>query len=890
MKNIFTLLFALLLVGTSFSQNQMIIRIQDANQENYDFFNKNNDEITAYRHGQYLDVLVSQERYQDLQNSGWNMQITQTTERNIQNLNANKDINGYHTYDEALAVLQQVAIDYPEICTLTDIADSHGKEYFNNGITGYEDYQHDVWMLKISDNVNDSEDEPAVFFMGAHHAREPISTEVVLGIIQHLTENYGTDDEITAMVDHAEIYIIPMVNPDGHEVVLDQLNTWWRKNAADNNEDGQFSHYTDGPDGVDPNRNYGWNFGGEGSSGDPTYDLYHGPFAFSEPELAAMRDMFTEHHFTTGITYHSYSELVLYPYGYSASAVAPDHEALAELAVNMAESIPKIVGSGHYFPEQSNDLYPASGVTDDWAYGEHGIFSFTVELGQEFIPSSSQVPTIVSDNIEAAMMVLNRANHQTLRGHIYDALTLEPIVGKVFVDGIDETESFRKPYKSNIEYGAYYRLLTSGTYDVNYSAYGYVSQSFTDIEILSDDATVMDVYMERAVSGPVMGSVLDGSTGENIEGAEISFIDTPVEPVYTNSDGVYEALDISYDTYIIRVNKEAYSPLFLEKTISEDQHIINFVLLPSEAITFEEGVFGEDFSMSGNADWVIDNSIAYEGDYSAASGNINDNQSTRMTLSLENRASGAISFFTKISTEASYDFLKFYIDNQEQKSWSGEASWEENVFQVTEGDHDYKWTYAKDGNTIGGSDKVWVDYIQVPPVLTTVVNAGPDMAVFMGSNAYPYAYAANYESVSWTSSGDGSFSDVGILNPVYTPGSDDVDNGSVDLTITAIGAQTVSDQLVLSLEIYLGIERMNKQSSFVLSPNPSNDFVNISLQNNAGGYIEIYSISGLILQKQNIPEDQKEIKMNVAQLSSGVYLVKYTTKEGVLSIERLLVK
>jgi hypothetical protein len=170
------------------------------------------------------------------------------------------------------------------------------------------------------------------------------------------------------------------------------------------------------------------------------------------------------------------------------------------------------------------------------------------------------------------------------------------------------------------------------------------------------------------------------------------------------------------------------------------------------------------------------------------------------------------------------------------------------------------------------------------------VNAGPDMAVFIGSDAYPYAYAANYESVSWTSSGDGSFSDVGILNPVYTPGSNDVDNGSVDLIITATGAQTVSDHLVLNLEIYLGLEQLNKQSGFVLSPNPSNDFVNISLKSNKGGIVEIYSVSGLILEQLLVQDGIKEIHIDLAPLSAGVYFVKFTNDNGLSTTQRLMVK
>ena len=890
MKYFYSFVLAFFMVATSFGQNEMVVRLTEANQSSYDYFTSMKYEITAFQEGRYLDILINQKEYQDLQESGWNMQITQTTEKNKQNLSPQKDIDGYHTYDEALTELQDIAAAHPEICTLSDIADSHGKTYYNNGVDGYENYQHDIWMLKISDNVNENEDEPAVFYLGAHHSREPISTEVVLGLIHHLIDNYGVDDEITYLLDNTEVYFVPMVNPDGHEVVLDQLNTWWRKTAADNNNDGIFNYTSDGPDGVDPNRNYGWQWGTEGASGNPNNDTYHGPSAFSEPEIAAMRDLMAAHHFTSGITFHSYSELVLYPYGYSANCQAPDHQALEELAVNMANSIPKITGSGHYTPEQSNDLYPASGVTDDWAYGNHGIFCFTVELAQEFIPPASQVPTIISDNIESAMMILNRPHHKTLRGHVYDAETLEPVTANVFVNGIDDNgSSYREPYKSDQAYGAYYRLLTVGNYDVTYSAYGYISQSFEALAIVDDEATIQDVYLQRAASGPVMGSVLDGETGANIEGAEIIFLNTPVLPVYTNQSGVYEVDDLSYDTYTVKVSKDGYAPLYIEQSVSESNHTLNFVLLPSEAINFEEGSFGDEFSMSGNQPWVIDNSVAYDGDYSSASGNIGDNQSSVMKLNIENRAQGSIRFYKKVSTEAGYDFLKFYIDGSEQNKWSGNEDWSQAEFPLTEGNHELKWSFTKDGNTAGGSDKVWVDFIEIPPILTTVVNAGPDLEICTDEIAELNAYAANYTSLSWSSNGDGSFSDQTILNPSYTPGSNDIANGSVELSLTAEGTQSISDQLTLNISICTGIKQMAKPN-FILSPNPASNYVYIQMQDFEGGSLEIISISGIKLFESPIADEQKSYLYKTSELAPGIYMVKLIRKNGAYGIQRLLIQ
>lgn len=889
MKNIFTIILILFFTTSLLAQNEVIVRIDHAQSDQLELIKNKKLEITAYQEGVFLDAQVNPQQYQELIEEGWEIRITQSHEQNKVNLNSQKDIAGYRTYDEVLAELQQIAIDYPEICTLTDIADSHGKEYFNNGITGYEDYQHDIWMLKISDQVNESEDEPAVYFMGAHHAREPISTEVVMGIINHLTTKYGVDDEVTNMVNEAEIYLIPMVNPDGHEVVLDQLNTNWRKNVADGDGNGVLNYNSGSLDGVDPNRNYGWEFGGEGSSGDQTAETYRGPSAFSEPETAAMRDLLASHHFTTGISYHSYSELVLWPYGYSANSLAPDHEALQELGENMAESIPRIIGSGHYIPEQANDLYAASGVTDDWAYGQHGIFCFTVELGQEFIPPSPQVPNIVADNIEAAMMVLNRTNHQSLRGHVYDAETLEPLVAEVYDPSIDGLESYRKPYKSSASFGSYYRLFTVGNKSITFSAYGYISQSISDIEITEEEATILDVYLEKAPLGPIFGSVIDGNTGENIEGAEIQILNTPLLPVFTNEQGVYEMEDVAYNAYTLRVDKDGYAPLYIDQNIDENHHVLNFVLLPSEAITFEEGEFGEEFNMSGQLPWVIDENIAWEGDFSSASGDIGDSQSSTMALQLEDRSAGIVSFYKKVSSESGWDFLEFYIDGVKQNSWSGEIDWSPEEFQIPEGDHQIHWTYKKDSNTSNGSDKAWIDYIEIPPMLTTVVNAGPDQIVCEDEVVQLNAYAANYESAQWTSTGDGSFSDEADLNSIYTPGTNDILDGTVALSITANGSGIATDEMILAIETCLGVNNSLQYPIFSLSPNPANDWVMVSFKETNTALLEIYNTSGRIIQTIHLSENQEAVKIDVSSFQSGVYVLKLSEQTGAFSIQRFIV-
>jgi len=890
MKYTFSLFAILLFCTNLFAQTSAVVRIDNPSSSSIDYIKSNKLEITSFKQGEYIDLMLPPEWTKNLTLKGIPFTVTQTHEQNIRNLMGDKDISGYRTYDDVLQELEQIVIDYPEICSLSDIGDSKGKIYFQNGNDVYQDYQHDLWMLKISDNVSESEDEPAVYFVGAHHAREPISTEVVMGIINHLLNAYGIDDEITNMINESEIYIVPIVNPDGHKVVLDQLNTNWRKNASDNNEDGLFEYYDYSPDGVDANRNYGWEWGGAGSSGDPTEWTYRGTSAFSEPEVEAIKDLMASHQFVSGISYHSYSELVLWPFAYSDAALAPDHEAMEELGVSMAATIPRISGSGTYTPEQSNDLYPASGVTEDWAYGEHGIFSMLIELAQQFIPPASQVPDIVSDNIESAMILLNRVNHQTLRGHVYDAETLEPVIAEVYINGVDDIADFRKPYKSNPIFGSYYRLLTSGTKTVTFSAYGYISQTFDDVEIVNDEPTLLDVYLEKAANGPVFGSIIDGVSGENIEGAEITFINTPLPPAISNENGVYEFDEVAYNSYQVKVKKEGYSSIVLNTDVSEEQYIINFVMLPSETISFEDGDIPEDFGFSGNLPWLIDETESNTGIYSSVSGNITDSQSSTMTLEIEDTMEGVFKFYKKVSSESGWDFLKFYIDNQEQAAWSGEDNWSEANFDISQGAHQFKWTYIKDSNTSSGADKAWVDDIGLPAASIVMVNAGPDQEICHDAQAMLNAYAANYETLSWTSSGDGSFSDINNPNCMYTPGVADIENGFVTLQVNASGnTGSVNDEMVLHIQMCLGLEEF-EANNFTISPNPASDLINISFESNELKRLEIYHISGQLIKNIQLAPHQELLQLNAKQFGSGVYILKMINTNGWSVVKRLIVE
>jgi len=300
----------------------------------------------------------------------------------------------YHTYAEMETTLNDLATTYPALTQLSVIGTS---------IEG-----RNIYSLKVSDNVTVDESEPEVLFMGNHHARELMSVEMPLRFAMYLLENYAGDATVQGYVNDREIWFVPMVNPDGH-VFVENNNAgywgdWWRKNRRVN---------ADFTIGVDLNRNYGltWGYDDVGSSPIPGNILYRGTAAFSEPETATIRAFVNSRQFTMWLSYHSYGELLLYPWGY-APLLTPDHDVYVELGKRLTETNGYLAGN-----VVTGAIYLANGDTDDWGYGEQGehskIFAFTPELNSfaqgGFGPPDTLIAPTFALNLEMNMRVLEYA-------------------------------------------------------------------------------------------------------------------------------------------------------------------------------------------------------------------------------------------------------------------------------------------------------------------------------------------------------------------------------------------------------------------------------------------------------------------------------------------------
>jgi carboxypeptidase T len=356
-------------------------------------------EIVGGQPNTYHDIIFNENYMEELTTKGYLIepvrQINQPVSQSI--------IDQYYTFDEIEMFLENTLQQYPEITNLFTIGKS------------YED--RDIWCLEISDNPGIDEEEPGILFMGLHHAREWPTVSICISLIEKLTADYDNNQTIKNLVENRRIWIIPCVNPDGYAYDHDETQgrNWWRKNR----------HYLPTYDtyGIDLNRNYAGStnadsngmWGSLGMSHFPSNDLYCGSSQFSELETQAIQQFFISHNLCACISWHTYSELVLWPWGYSCDVQAPDAAYMGEVGIDIASRISKQDETGSYTPTQASGLYPTAGDTTDWMYGYSHyvlgktVFAYTIEACSSFHPDPEVLTQVCKENVDGALFLLEEA-------------------------------------------------------------------------------------------------------------------------------------------------------------------------------------------------------------------------------------------------------------------------------------------------------------------------------------------------------------------------------------------------------------------------------------------------------------------------------------------------
>jgi hypothetical protein len=295
-------------------------------------------------------------------------------------------MGGYYKYQEYLDELDSMRSKYPSLISIKEPIDSY------TTIDG-----NPIYWMRISDNPDTDEAEEEVLYTSIHHAREPASLSQTIFYMWYVLENYGTNEEITFLVDNTEMYFVPMINPDGYrynELTNPNGGGMHRKNRRDVGTSNK---------GVDLNRNYGYGWNTTGVSANPNNDTYPGTSAFSEIETQAMKFFIEDREIKFAFNAHTHGNQLLYPIGTTTAEFADHHDYFEQYSTHM-------VKHNGYSNIKSSGLYPASGDSDDWMYWDDigpnhdTVFTMTPEVSSEgtsndFWPPSSAIEGICKANV-----------------------------------------------------------------------------------------------------------------------------------------------------------------------------------------------------------------------------------------------------------------------------------------------------------------------------------------------------------------------------------------------------------------------------------------------------------------------------------------------------------
>lgn len=350
----------------------------------------------------------------------------------------------YFNPDEIEEFIMRIHEEYPEI--------THIK------VIGKTLEGRNIHAVKISDHAKLDEKEPTILVNAMHHAREVMTPEITTDMIDYLTSNYGRDPKVTDWVTQNEIWVIPMLNLDGNNKMWNK-DWMWRKNTRNGH-------------GVDINRNYptGWN-SCNGSSGWTTAQDYRGTHPASEPETQAMMNFVSTIKPVFNISYHSYSELVLYPFGCRPKRT-PSEEAVESIGKEMAKKLDYMPGTAWEL------LYNADGGDIDWMYTEHQVIPYVIEVNSTndggFHPNYSKHRDVTVERNRAGWMhLLDRLSGPGLFGRVpkgqFGTIQISKFLGEVI-----------QTYKINPD-GTFYIILNPGKYDVSFN--GKEKRLFRGIEV-----------------------------------------------------------------------------------------------------------------------------------------------------------------------------------------------------------------------------------------------------------------------------------------------------------------------------------------------------------------------------------------------------------------------
>ena len=716
-------------------------------------------DILEVNHEQgYVLVILTLEEYASLQLEGYNLDVDESKTKLI-----NKPLKAlpgqgpdtipgypcYRTVDETYISMNEILLDYPELVDLYDIGNSWDK-ITPGGAAGY-----DILAIRLTNELKPGL-KPTFFLVAEIHAREYVTAETAMRYAEYLVQNYGIDPDVTWLLDYFQVYIVTMTNPDGR--LYAESGYLWRKNT-------HTGCVNPNSRGVDLNRNHSFKWGGAGT--DLCDETYQGNTPASEPETQAIQNyvmtLFPDQRdpgdndpapsTTTGtfITLHSYSQLVLWPWGWT-SADSPNHAQLQTLGRHLAYY-------NGYTPQQSNDLYPTTGTSDDWSYGTLGIASYTFEMGTSFFQSCGDFEaTIYPDNLNALLYAFKTARrpYQNPAGPDSISVITSPAASisgeQVQLTAMaDDTRYLGGESTQNIAEAQYSIDAPSWTADsVTFSMSagdGNFNSNVENIQATIDTTGLSigrhTIFVESKdannnwgvpsaaflyIVEPGVSPVIEGhvrEAGSNLPvAAEVT---AGIFSASTDPATGYYSMTVISGTYDMVAIAENYSPAYATDVSGEDHQTVqqDFILYPYCSLFVDDAENGNQGWTAQNP-WAITSPTSHSPSHSWTDspgknyGNNLDISLTSQTLDFSGYTGIALDFWHRYMTEANWDFAN--VEYNSGSGWKSVATydgflndWTQENIQIPQLDGQanaqIRFHFTSDTNTV--SDGWYLDDISI---------------------------------------------------------------------------------------------------------------------------------------------------------------------------------
>lgn len=498
-----------------------------------------------------------------------------------------------------------------------------------------------LWGLVISDDVNSSEPEPEVRLSSSMHGDEVTGMVLLLDFANYLLTNYGVAgrEDVTNLVDNYEIHIIPSYNPDGTYLVQ-------RYNA----------------NGVDLNRNF---------------DLPAGTDPTREVETQAFMNHAYSHHFVLSENYHGGSLVVNYLWDWTPT-LAPDDAALRKLSLEYSTyNSPMYNGAFSQGITNGYAWYQALGSLQDWAYDQTGCIDCTIEVSNTKWPATSTLTTFWNENRESLMHYVKSARYG-VNGVVTGADTGLPLGATVTVTGIS------KSVTTDANHGDYYKLLDTGTWQLTFSAPGYISQTISGVAVTWGTPTVLDVQLQPVAYGDITGTVLavGGAPLAATVKAYKQPLNTLAATVTANAAGAFTISHLDYGSYRLACSFTGYAPVEQVVTVDAAAVTAPTVYLPhSVALTPFASNFDDGLATGWTGSWGV---IAPGADGTAYAmtdtpvGSYLNNSTTYCAMAagadLSGMVSGDLTYRAKWVLETNWDGVQLQVSVDGGGTWTPVAT------------------------------------------------------------------------------------------------------------------------------------------------------------------------------------------------------------------------